>query len=397
MDAMSQTVRANRWTALILVGVSVFLAGALSVSSSVSVAAQSPVQQKSPDRAMLADEVFKNVQVLKGISVDDFMATMGIMSAALGFDCQECHDAAGTDSVKWEADTPRKRTARRMVTMMAAINRDNFNGRQVVTCWTCHRNRDRPLVTPSLDVVYGTPTLEPDDILAHAAGTPTVDQVLDKYIEAVGGASRASRLTSYIAKGASVGFGGFGGGGHVEIYAKAPNQRATIIQFKDAPGRDDSLRVFNGSEGWIQTPLSVLGEYRLNGGELEGARLDATLSFPGQIKNALTNWRVSAPTAIDGRAVQVVQGDGVKGFVGTLYFDKETGLLVRLLRYGTSPIGRFPTQVDYSDYRDVDGVKIPFRWTFAWLDGRDSFQISEIQTNVAIDPAKFGQPAARAR
>jgi hypothetical protein len=80
-----------------------------------------------------------------------------------------------------------------------------------------------------------------------------------------------------------------------------------------------------------------------------------------------------------------------------LYFDKESGLLVRLLRYGKSPIGRVPTQVDYSDYRDVGGIKFPFRWTFAWLDGRDSFQLTEVQTNVPIDAAKFGRLASSNR
>jgi photosynthetic reaction center cytochrome c subunit len=385
-----RAAKPDRWTLLVLVG-TVWVMWLALLGGPRNLRAQSTDQLQKP---LMAENVFKNVQVLKGIPVDDFMATMGIMSAALGFDCQECHEAAGTDNVKWEADTPRKRTARRMVTMMTAINRDNFNGRQVVTCWTCHRNRDRPLVTPTLEAVYGTPALEPDDILVRASGAPAAEQIFDKYIEAVGGATRLSRLTSYVAKGTSVGFGGFGGGGEVQIYAKSPNQRTTIIQFKDAPGRDDSVRVFNGSEGWIRTPLTVLGEYALNGGELEGARLDATLSFPGQIKSVLGKWRVSASTTVNDRPVQVVQGDGARGLVATLYFDKETGLLIRLVRYGSSPIGRFPTQVDYADYRDVDGVKIPFRWTFAWLDGRDSFQISEIRTNVAIDPAKYARPVS---
>src|SRR5436309_930309 len=96
--------------------------------------------------AMLSEQVFKNVQALKGISAADFMGTMGIMSASLGFDCSECHNAAGTDKVDWAADTPRKVIARRMVNMVTAINRDNFGGRQMVTCWSCHRNRDKPVV-----------------------------------------------------------------------------------------------------------------------------------------------------------------------------------------------------------------------------------------------------------
>jgi hypothetical protein len=102
--------------------------------------------QASPqEMPVLAEEVFKNVQVLKGISVDDFLGTMGIMTAALQFDCSDCHVGAGTDKVDWAADTPRKRRARTMVTMVATINRTNFGGRQLVTCWTCHRNRDKPL------------------------------------------------------------------------------------------------------------------------------------------------------------------------------------------------------------------------------------------------------------
>jgi photosynthetic reaction center cytochrome c subunit len=66
---------------------------------------------------------------------------------------------------------------------------------------------------------------------------------------------------------------------------------------------------------------------------------------------------------------------------------------LRLMRYANSPVGRIPTQVDYSDYRDVAGVKIPFRWTLAWLDGKESFEMAEVQPNAPIDPVKFAKPA----
>ena len=88
----------------------------------------------------------------------------------------------------------------------------------------------------------------------------------------------------------------------------------------------------------------------------------------------------------------VVQGVGLRGTLATLYFDQETGLLLRIVRYSHSPIGRVPTQVDYGDYRDVGGIKMPFRMIFAWMDGRDAIQLSEIQTNVPIDAAKFMPP-----
>jgi photosynthetic reaction center cytochrome c subunit len=354
-------------------------------------AQQAGAAQKPP----LAEEAFKNIQALKGTSVDDFMQTMGIMSAALGFDCQECHVGAGTDQVQWEVDTPKKRTARKMVEMVTAINRDNFSGRQVVSCWTCHRGRDRPVVTPAIDTVYGTPVLEADDIFGQAPGMPPAEQILDKFIQASGGAQRLATVTSLTAKGSSLGFRGFGGGGEVEIYAKMPDQRATRVHYND-PDRGDVNRTFDGRAGWLKTPLTVLPEYALTGGELDGARLDAQLTFPGQIKQLLTSWRVGNPISIAKRTVSVVQGNGPRGMVATLYFDRETGLLTRLVRYARTPIGRAPTQIDYSDYRDVDGIKIPFRWTMGWLDGLDTYQLTEVKLNVPVDAAKFGRPSAAA-
>jgi hypothetical protein len=371
-------------------------------------AAQTAPQEKP----LLAEQVFKNVQVLRGIPVDDFLGTMGIMAAALQFDCSDCHVAAGTEKVDWAADTPRKQMARVMVTMVATINKNNFGGRQLVTCWTCHRNRDKPLVTPVMATIYGTPTVEPDDIIVQAPGAPSAESILDRYIEAAGGAQRLAGLTSFVGKGTSVSFGGFGGDGAVEIVAQAPDKRATIIVFKEATGRGDQIRTYDGRTGWLRTPLNVLGEFQLTGTDLDGARVDAQLSFPGQIKQMLTNVRTGPPTTItdlpapfsqsvlqqgvpseQAHVVDVVQGTGPRGLLVTLYFDRQSGLLLRELRYGSSPIGRIPTQIDFADYRDVNGIKLPFRITFAWLDGRDSIILNDITTNVPIDQAKFGRPA----
>ena len=260
-----------------------------------------------------------------------------------------------------------------------------------MTCWTCHRGRDRPLVTPSLDFAYGAVNPERDDVLTQAPGAPTADQVIDKYIQAIGGVQRVATLTSFSAKGASTGFGGLGGGAQVEIFAKAPDQRATYLHFPD-PERGDSTRTYDGRTGWIATPLAVLRVYELTGGELNGARLDAQLSFPSQIKQVLRNLRVGLPNTIDDRVVDVVQGDGPGGVIASLSFDQQSGLLVRLVRYSPSPIGRVPTQVDYSDYRDVNGIKMPFRFIFSWLDGRDTIELSQVQLNVPVDAAKFGKP-----
>jgi len=349
-------------------------------------------QAAAPARPLMVEDVFKNVQALKGIGVDDFLLTMGIRSAAVGADGVGCHPSAGTDHVDWALDTPRKRTARRMVQMVTAINRDNFNGRQVVTCWTCHRGRDRPVTTMTMDVVYGPPSEEPDDVLTPAQGVPSVDQILNRYLEALGGAENVARVTSFVATGKSVGYRGFGGGGFVEVSAQAPDKRATHINFPEYPDRGVSVRTYDGRTGWIATPLAVVPKYELAGSERDGARLDAMLSFPTGITHALTNLRVGAPSMVGDEDVTVLQGNGPNGTLATLYFDDRSGLLLRMVRHGRSPIGRVPTQVDYRDYREVGGIKFPFRWTFAWLDGRDDFEFSDVKLNVAIDAARFGEP-----
>lgn len=158
---------------------------AAAVVGAVLAAPQTVAQQKT----QTSDQVFKNIQVLKGIPMDDFMGTMGLMSAAIGYDCSECHIGAGTEKVNWAADNGRKIIARKLVTMVAAINRDNFQGRQVVTCWSCHHGRDRPATTPSMDKVYGEPSLESDDIITQAPGQLPAGQIIDRYIQAIGGAN----------------------------------------------------------------------------------------------------------------------------------------------------------------------------------------------------------------
>ena len=192
-------------------------------------------------------------------------------------------------------------------------------------------------------------------------------------------------------------------------------KRATIIDFPQEPERGNCFRIFDGHSAWRKTPLTIVGEYQLTGGELDGARLDAELAFPGQIKEALSHLRVSLTTTISDlpgpssqtsgqsstetagkdRLVNVVQGTGLRGALATLYFAQDSGLVLRMVRYANSPVGRVPTQIDYGDYRDVDGIKIPFRMVLGWLDGRDAIQLSEVKINVPIDSAKFAPVKTR--
>jgi len=331
----------------------------------------------------MSEEAFKNVQLLKGIPVDEFMGAMGLFSAATSMCCLECH------APDWAADTPRKITTRKMIQMVNTINRTNFSGRKVVSCWTCHRQSDRPQVTPTLDVVYGEPIYwAPDDLFQQAAGAPSPGEVLDKYIQAVGGAERLARLTSFVGKGTASLFGG-GFKSPVEIYVKAPNQRTTIIHTEVG----NKTMTFDGRAGWLASPVTPVPVMDLTGGELDGARLDAELSIPGRVKQVLGQWRASLPSDIAGRPVNVLQGTGAGGAVATLYFDVESGLLTRVVRYANSAMGRVPTQIDFDDYREVAGVKVPFRWSFAWVSGRDVVELSEVKPNVAIDAARFAKPA----
>jgi len=375
----------------ILAAVALSAVGLLGVGLVDRAAAQAT---QAAAKAQKAGEVFKNVttSTLKELPVDDFLASMGVISAGLGLDCADCHPAAGSDKVDWVFDTARKKTARRMVEMVATINRTHFGGAQFVTCYTCHHGRLRPTTTIALDALYGPPNEEKDDIVAPGEGGPSADQILDKYIQALGGTQRLAGVKSFIATGTSVGYEGIGGGGQFEIFGKAPDQRTVQIVFKDHPERGDSTRAYNGSTGWVKSPRGLLGEYELIGSELDGLRLEAQLAFPGQIKQVLTSLRAGNPDTVNGSDVDVVQGTGPRGVLATLYFDKKSGLLVRMVRYGRSPVGRVPVQYDYSDYRDVGGVKFPFKYTFSWLDGRDAFQLTEVKTNVPIDAAKFGKP-----
>jgi len=220
---------------------------------------------------------------------------------------------------------------------------------------------------------------------------PSADQILDKYIQVIGGAQKVGALTSYIAKGTQQAFAD-PDKSPVEIYAKAPNQRTTIVHTPNG----DSTTTYDGRSGWVAAPATdrPFTLLELDRGELEGAKLDGALAFPAQIKQTLTQWRVGLPATIDDRDVQLVQGTTDGRYPVNLYFDGTSGLLVRVVRFTDSPVGLNPTQIDFDDYRDVAGVKMPFHWTVSWLDGRSVFQLSDVQPNAAIDAAKFAKPVA---
>jgi hypothetical protein len=277
--------------------------------------------QAPATRPPMAEEVFKNVQILKGIPVDEFMGTMGFFSASLGLNCTDCHvDESGGDWARYADDNPKKRTARRMMQMVTDLNRVSFGGRQVVTCNTCHRGNSRPNVQPSLGVSADGHAAARRARRADRAGAgqPPAERVLDKYLQAVGGADKLSAITSLTARGTYRGFDDQDKSA-VEIFASAPGQRTTVVHTLSG----ESTTTYDGREGWIAAPdvEKPMPVFPITGQELDGVKLEVELWFPSRIKQALTRWRVGAPAVLGDREVMVVQGNTANGATATLCFD----------------------------------------------------------------------------
>ena len=349
-------------------------------------------------RPQMAEEAFKNVQVLRGIPVDEFMDTMGMFAASLSLNCVDCHAPGSDSSGTWDTfadETPLKRTTRRMVAMVNALNKANFGGANRVTCWTCHRGDQRPKNVPSLAVQYSEPASDPNDTEIQPRGipnAPSADQIFDKYFQAIGGTQRVAGLTSYSAKGTYFGFETAMAKVPVEIFARAPNQRVTFVHSPFGP----SIRTYDGSAGWISSPDRPAPLLPLTGGNLTGARIEALATFPAHIRQVFGTWRVGQ-TFIDDLDFWMLEGTAAGQPPVKLFFDKESGLLVRLAHFGDTAVGRVPVQIDYSDYRDVNGVKVPFNWITTWTTGQATTELTDVQLNVAIDASRFVRPAPAPR
>ena len=350
-------------------------------------------QAQPAPKPQMADEVYKDIRLLKGLTVDQFLDTMGFFSASTNMNCIDCHGlpAAG-DQKHYADDTKLKTKARMMIGMMQAINRQNFGGKSVVTCYTCHRGGEDPKSTPSLAVQYSEPLYDPDEIeiTSPPDEAPSPDQLFDKYMQALGGLQRLASVTSIVAKGNYVGFDTETEKRTVDVYLKAPGVRSTVVHYRAG----DGITAYDGSAAWISQPDKPIPFIELTGGQLEGAKIDATAFFPTGLRKLRSAWKVGM-TTIEGREVWAAVGTGPEPPV-KLFFDKNSGLLVRLARYIQLPIGRVPAHVDFDDYRDVagTGVKMPFKWIATWVDGQSTTTLTDVQANVPIDAAKFAKPAA---
>lgn len=335
----------------------------------------------SPEKK--AEEQFKNIQVLKGVPADQIFPTMQFITASLGVECDFCHVQGAFE----KDDKKPKQTARKMMEMMFAINKDNFEGHREVTCYSCHRGSTDPVAIPA--VMTEEPKEgggEPKKIEeARETSGSSAEQLIDKYVQAAGGAAAIEKITSRVMKG-EIEFGGKSF--PIEIYSKEPDMR---ISFTHMTG-GDSVTAFNGHEGWLGTPGRPLRE--MHGSDLDGASIDADLHLATHLKPMFTEMRVRGTEKVGDHEAYVVVGRREGKPPIHLYFDEQSGLLVRLLRFGETALGRMPTQIDYADYRDSGGVKIPYRWTLARPSGKFTIQLSEVKENVPVDDAKFVKPAS---
>jgi photosynthetic reaction center cytochrome c subunit len=336
-----------------------------------------------------AEEQFKNIQVLKGIPADQLFPTMQFIAASLGVECDFCHVPNAFE----KDDKKPKQTARKMMQMMFAINKDNFDGHREVTCYSCHRGNAKPLAIPAVM------TEEPKEGAGEPHGPeneaqvnestknagPTADQILEKYVQAAGGAAAIDKVTSRVMSG-TISFGGRSL--PIDIYSKDPDKRISFTHMAEG----DSVTAFNGQEGWLGTPGRPPRE--MHGSDLDGASIDADLHLATHLKRMFSAMEVRGSEKIDDHETYVVVGQREGKPPIQLYFDEQSGLLVRLVRYGETALGWLPTQIDYADYRDMDGVKVPYRWTLARPSGRFTIQVSELKQNVPVDDAKFAKPAA---
>jgi len=345
-----------------------------------SIRPSAPNAPAVPAGPKLAEEEFKNIQALKGIPADQVIPSMQFIAASLGVECEFCHVAHANE----KDDKKSKVTARKMINMMMAINKDNFEGHREVTCYSCHRGSTDPVATPIVTDEEPRPAADQGKKPGkEKASLPTADQLLDEYLAAIGGADALQKITSRMQKGTLTAFGGQ----HfpVVVYSKAPDKRVSIMHLQGG----DSVTAFDGKQGWLGVPGRV---HTMSAAENDAARIDADLYLPAQLKTLYQKFSVDSGEKIDGRDTYMVVGrtDGQPPL--RLYLDKESGLLLRLVRYAETPLGRNPTQIDYGDYRDANGVKMPFRWTLARPGNRFTVQVEQVQQNVPVDDAKFAPP-----
>ena len=323
--------------------------------------------------AQTAGQKFKNIQIFKTLPATQIDPTMAFISGSLGVRCNYCHASNGFD----KDDKQTKLTARGMIQMVFDLNRGSFNGQGAVTCYTCHRGKPTPVSVPAVGQnlwAASSPSPAPE-------APPTVKQILDRYVQAVGGADALMKITSRTVKGSRIGADGVLV--PEEVYQKAPDKLLTVTSYPNVVFSNG----YNGTVGWGHSSRD--GATPLPDQLLAQLKRDAVFYKELKTQEIYPSLTLLGKASVRDADAYVIQATPADGPAEKLFFDVRTGLLVRRYTESDTPVGKLPLQVDYEDFREVDGIKQPFliHWSFpgrVW--GR---KIDEIKQNVPLDDAKF--------
>src|SRR6266852_1375339 len=264
---------------------------------------QQPVAA-APPAEKTVEQVQKNIKVLSGLPQSQLIPVMNFMSSSLGVRCTYCH--VNKDG-KWDFVTdekPEKNTAREMIKMVLAVNKDTFRGNTEVSCYTCHRGRTSPVSIPSLPIAAAVSQpsateTKPGEAKPAEVG-PTADQILAKYTEALGGSAAIEKLTSRTMKGTLITSGDITFG--YEVYQSAPDKMYAVLH---TPKQGDIEQGFDGAIGWQK---NVRGVRVLEGDQLVELRRSANLFSNIKLKNQFTTLMFSGKDKIGEREVYVLRG-----------------------------------------------------------------------------------------
>ena len=338
-----------------------------------------------------AAQKYKNIQVLKDIPADELIPAMQFITASLGVECDFCHVEDQSHRLVFDKDDKKeKKTARQMMQMMFAINKSNFQGEREVTCNTCHRGSPHPQAIPAILAFSPKPeamaTMHDHEHDMNPADLPSGEPVLAKYIQAIGGQPALEKIATRVEKGKAL--MPEGEPVPIDIYTKAPDERVSVMHM----AKGDSVTAYNGQAGWIAFAGRPTRE--MSAADEIAARLDAEAFYPLALERQFAELKLQPhPEKVGGSQANVVLGLTNGQAPVKLYFDATSGFLVRMVHYTDTPLGLNPTQVDFADYRDADGVKTPYRWTIARPSGAFTIEVDQVESNVAIDDAKFVKPS----
>ena len=333
-----------------------------------------------------AEQVRKNIQVLKGLPDSQVIPVMEFMSTSLGVNCAFCHVNTGGQWDFAKDDKPEKLTARKMIQMQFGINKGNkdiFGATGAVSCFTCHRGQTKPEVMPMLPV--SAPSGGAPGTAKAAEPLPTVDQVLDKYVQAMGGRAAIEKVKSRVMKGQQIiGTETI----PVETYQAAPDKVVSILT---TPRQGVVMSGYNGKVGWVKNQR---GQRELSGAQLAEMKRGADFYGDLKLKEVYPGLEVVDREKVGDRDAFVLASQSSPNRIEKLYFDTQTGLLIRIQTITQTLLAPIPEQMDFEDYRDVDGVKLPFTIRQSSVDARDGWtrKYTEIKQNVPVEDARFNPP-----